>query len=59
MVQKVRDPVKGDRCLPAPRRALDDQDPVLRVPDDLILLLLDRAHNTLQLGVATVPELLL
>ena len=59
MVQKIRNPVERDRSLPAPGRTLNDQDPVLCIPDDLILFLLDRADDAFQLSVPAAPQLLL
>ena len=58
MVQQIGNPVQGHRGFSASRRPLDHQDLILCIPDNGVLLLLDRAHNIFQLGITVGSQLL-
>ena len=57
MIQKIRDTVEGDGRLAASCRPLNDENPILRISDNGILLLLDRADDILKLHVAVSSKL--
>ena len=58
MIQQIRDSVKCDRGLPAACRSLNDHDPILCIPNNLILFFLNRAHNILQFHITAFSQLL-
>ena len=58
VIQKIRDPVEGDRSLATSGCALDHKDLILCIADNGILLLLDGAYDILQLYVTVASQFL-